>query len=181
MVVFNFATAQRILFGAGRIAELGVLAAEAGQRICLVTGRHSLETSGRLNAIREMFEQAGLDWVHVRIGHEPTVEWVDEQAALAREFKAEAVVAVGGGSALDAGKALAALLANGGAALNYLEGVGRGRPLLKPSLPLIAVPTTAGTGSEATKNAVIGDRANTFKKSLRSDGMLPGWRWSIPT
>lgn len=173
MVTFNFATAQRICFGAGRFAELGGLAAGLGRRVCLVTGEHSLERSGRLAALGQMFEVAGLEWLRVRIGNEPTTERVNEGTLLAREFGAEVVVAIGGGSVLDGGKAIAALLGNGGEVLDYLEGVGRGKALAQPSRPFIAVPTTAGTGSEATKNAVIGDEAKTYKKSMRADGMLP--------
>jgi alcohol dehydrogenase class IV len=98
---------------------------------------------------------------------------VDQAVQTAGDFGADVVIGLGGGSVIDAGKAIAALLANGGQTLDYLEGVGRGKELTRPSLPFIAAPTTAGTGSEATKNAVITDSAHTFKKSLRSDWMLP--------
>jgi alcohol dehydrogenase len=173
MLNFNFATAQRILFGTGRFRELGKLAAEFGRRVCLVTGGRSLEASHHLATLDALFKEAGLEWMQARIEHEPTVENVDQGTALARQFGAEVVISVGGGSVIDGGKAIAALLANGGETLDYLEGVGRGRTLAKPSVPFIAVPTTAGTGSEATKNAVISDEARTFKKSMRSDWMLP--------
>lgn len=173
MVTFNFATAQRILFGTGRLEELGRLAAQFGQRICLVTGGRALEEAGRLGRVEGLLHAAGLRWVRVTITREPTAETIDAAVATARDFGADAVVAIGGGSVLDAGKAIAALLANGGPVTDYLEGVGTGKELARPSLPCIAVPTTAGTGSEATKNAVIGDEARTFKKSLRSDWMLP--------
>ena len=173
MVTFNFATAQRILFGNGRLAELGSVAKQYGRRVCLVTGGRSLEYSGRLDRIARLLMDAGLEWNHVRIAREPTVEVVDEAVRQARGDKSDLVISVGGGSVIDAGKAVAALLANGGDTLDYLEGVGRGKALSKPSLPFIAVPTTAGTGSEATKNAVLADEAHTFKKSLRSDWMLP--------
>jgi alcohol dehydrogenase len=176
MVTFDFSTAQRIVFGAGRLAELGALAARLGRRAALVTGGHSLEASGRLAGIEDQLRRAGMVWSRIRIEGEPTVETIDAAAAeagKAGEAGVELVIAVGGGSVLDAGKALAALLANGGRTLDYLEGVGRGKSLEAPARPVIAVPTTAGTGSEATKNAVIGDAAHTFKRSMRYDGMLP--------
>ena len=173
MLNFNFATPQRILFGAGRFGELGKLAAEFGRRVCLVTGGRSLEASHRLAALDSIFKESDLEWIQARIDHEPTVENVDHGSVLARRFGAEVVVSVGGGSVIDGGKAIAALLANGGKTMDYLEGVGRGGTLTKPSVPFIAVPTTAGTGSEATKNSVISDEACTFKKSMRSDWMLP--------
>lgn len=170
---FDWLTPGRILFGDGRIAELGGLAAGMGNRLCLVTGGASLRVSGRLDTIAGQFDAHGLRWLHLRIDGEPTAERIDELTEEAREFHPHLIVAVGGGSAIDAGKAAAALLANGGKTIDYLEGVGRGAALAAASLPLIAAPTTAGTGSEATKNAVIGDRARTFKKSMRGDGMMP--------
>lgn len=173
MLTFNFATAQRILFGGGRLAELGRLAAGYGRRVFLVTGGQSIESSGLLGRIDALFGEAGLPWSRARVAHEPTSEGVDEAVAQARQAQADVIVAVGGGSVIDTGKAIAALLANGGQTLDYLEGVGRGKHLTRPSLPFIAVPTTAGTGSEATRNAVLGDAARTYKKSLRSDWMLP--------
>lgn len=173
MVAFNFATAQRILFGNGRFCEIGGVAGGFGRRVCLVTGDRSLEANGRLEALELQLRAAGLEWTRVRVGHEPTIERIDDGARAARELGADVVVAVGGGSVIDAGKAIAALLANGGDTMDYLEGVGRGKDLTKPSVPFIAAPTTAGTGSEATKNAVIGNEAATFKKSMRGDGMLP--------
>lgn len=173
MVNFNFATAQRIVFGCGRLAELGSLAAQYGRRACLATGGKSFDALGRMDQVEALLKEAGLEWMRVRVSHEPTVEDVDQAAAAAREFGAELVIGIGGGSVIDAGKAVAALLGNGGETMDYLEGVGRGKELTKPSLPYIAAPTTAGTGAEATKNAVITDSGRTFKKSMRSDGMLP--------
>ena len=104
---------------------------------------------------------------------EPTVELTREGTATALAGQCDAVVALGGGSALDAGKAIAALAANGGDPLDYLEVVGRGQALTKPSLPLVAIPTTAGTGSEVTRNAVLGVKDAQVKASLRSPLMLP--------
>jgi alcohol dehydrogenase len=170
---FDWLMPQKILFGAGRFDEIGALAAGFGMQLCLVTGGRSLKQSGRLDRLAEQFDARNLRWMHLRVEGEPTVETIDELTAEAAEFHPHLIVAVGGGSVLDAGKAVAALLANGGQCIDYLEGVGRGATPSAPALPVIAVPTTAGTGSEATKNAVIGDRARTFKKSMRSETMLP--------
>lgn len=171
-IAFDFVTAPKIVFGAGRFAEAGAIAAGLGRRVCLVTGGASLKRTGRLDALVAQFGKAGIERVHVKVTGEPAVEDIDEMTARARDFRADCVMAIGGGSALDAGKAVAALLANGGAAIDYLEGAGRGATLTERALPFIAIPTTAGTGSEVTKNAVIGDRAKTFKKSMRSDSMM---------
>ena len=173
MVRFDFMAPQKILFGEGRLAQLGDLAAGLGRRVYLVTGSKSLEASGRLAAIGGQFEKAGLKWEQGRVEGEPTVGAVDAMAQAAKRFGAEAIVAVGGGSVLDTGKAVAALLGNGGEVMDYLEGAGRGKALDKLSLPCIAIPTTAGTGSEATKNAVITTDDRTEKRSMRADTMLP--------
>jgi len=104
---------------------------------------------------------------------EPTVDVVRQGAQLAREADCAVVIALGGGSAIDAGKAIAALLANGGDPLDYLEVVGQAKPLTRPSAPFIAIPTTAGTGSEVTRNAVLASPEDGVKASLRSPHMLP--------
>ena len=104
---------------------------------------------------------------------EPTVELVRQGAELARDERCDVVIAMGGGSAIDAGKALAAMLANPGEPLDYLEVIGRGQPLTHPSAPFIAIPTTAGTGSEVTRNAVLASPEQRVKASLRSPHMLP--------
>lgn len=115
----------------------------------------------------------GLDGLVVTTPGEPTVEGVRAAVAEAREAGCDVVAAIGGGSAIDAGKAIAALAANGGDPLDYLEVIGAGRPLTKPSLPFIAIPTTAGTGAEVTRNAVLGSQQHQVKASLRSPMMLP--------
>jgi alcohol dehydrogenase class IV len=154
---FELATASRIVFGAGRAGELAGLV--AGRRALVVTGRR-----GSPIPIDSAI-------AHVRVEGEPTVDDARRAAALGEGV--EVVVAIGGGSALDLGKAAAALIANGGDPLDYLEVIGAGRPLPKPSLPCVAVPTTAGTGSEVTRNAVLGSAAHGVKASLRSASMLP--------
>ena len=152
---FEFATASRIVFGEGKARELPALI--GGRRALLVTGRRNSPVP---------IEAA----YHVRVEGEPTVDDARHAAAF-REV--EVVVAIGGGSVLDLGKAAAALIANGGDPLRYLEVIGEAQPLERPSLPCIAVPTTAGTGSEVTRNAVLGSPAHGVKASLRSPYMLP--------
>ena len=117
--------------------------------------------------------EAKIAWRQVKIAGEPSVAEIDKAVARMREFKAEAVVAIGGGSVLDAGKAIAALLTNRGKVIDYIEGVGKGKQLKRVSAPMIAVPTTSGTGAEATRNAVLLNREKGYKKSLRGNGMLP--------
>jgi alcohol dehydrogenase class IV len=167
---FELATAGRVLFGAGVQRQLApaVLAAGAG-RVLLVTGSSPV----RAAALVADFEAAGLAVTTFPIGAEPTLDVVRACVAAARAGAAGAVVAVGGGSALDGGKAIAALAANPGDALDYLEVVGAGRPLERPPLPFFAVPTTAGTGSEVTRNAVLTVPGARVKASLRSPLMLP--------
>ncbi len=167
---FEFATATRILFGAGRIADApGEVEALGARRVLLVSGR----SEGRSAPISRSLEARGTAVVPFRVAAEPTVELAREGTERARAEGCDGVVAVGGGSALDCGKAIAALAANEGDVLDYLEVLGRGRPLARPSLPFVAVPTTAGTGSEVTRNAVLGSAAARTKASLRSPLMLP--------
>ncbi len=165
---FEFATATRIVFGPGVLAELGEIVAGMGSRALLVTGR----TPGRAEAARETLGAAGVASVAFSVTGEPTVGDVRRGADLARSEGVELVVACGGGSAIDAGKAVAALLGNGGDPLDYLEVVGRGRPIAKASFPFVAIPTTAGTGSEATRNAVLASPEHGVKASLRSPLMV---------
>jgi alcohol dehydrogenase class IV len=168
-VRFELATAARVVFGPGSIDEVGPIAGALGRRALLVTGRdpeRAARVRGRLTA-------AGLAVEAFGFATEPSVEDVRRGAEAGRGAGAEVVVACGGGSAIDGGKAVAALLGNGGDPLDYLEVVGRGRPLARPSLPFVALPTTAGTGSEVTRNAVLGSREHGVKASLRSPRMLP--------
>lgn len=166
---FEFATAARIVFGPGRAKELGVHAKGLGRRCLLVTGS-SVERS---RFAEDALGGEGIAFEVLRGAGEPTVSQAEAGAALARRIGAEFIVALGGGSALDLGKAVAALAASSGAALDYLEVIGAGKPLERPALPLLALPTTAGTGSEVTKNAVLTSEAHRVKVSLRHESMLP--------
>ncbi len=166
---FEFATAARVIVGRGTVREVGAAAVSFGRRVLLVTGR----TPARASCARDSLLAAGADVSVWTTGGEPYLEDITRGVDAARDAACDVVVAVGGGSVLDTAKAIAALAANGGALLDYLEVVGAGRPLAVPSLPVIAVPTTAGTGSEVTRNAVIASREHGVKASLRSPSMLP--------
>jgi alcohol dehydrogenase class IV len=166
---FEFATATRILFGSGSVREVAPAAAGMGTRALMVTGA-STERAAPL--VRDL-EIAGVACLPFAVAGEPTLELIRRGAAYARRERCELVVVMGGGSALDAGKALAALLTNAGDPLDYLEVIGHGKPLALACAPCIAIPTTAGTGSEVTRNAVLGSPEHRVKASLRSPGMLP--------
>jgi alcohol dehydrogenase class IV len=166
---FEFSTAQRILFGAGQALEIAPAAAAMGRRALLVTGA----SRERAAPIAGRIEAAGVACAPFTVPGEPTVETIRGGAAYARGERCDLVISIGGGSAIDAGKALAAMLANPGDPLDYLEVIGGGRALERPSAPFIAVPTTAGTGSEVTRNAVLASPERQVKASLRSPWMLP--------
>jgi alcohol dehydrogenase class IV len=167
-VRFEFATATRIVFGPGTLAELGGIAASLGRRALVVAGR----SPARAEPARERLRAAGVESIVFPVQGEPTVEDVRQGTQRAKDEGAELVVGLGGGSAIDAAKAIAALLGNGGDPMDYLEVVGRRQPITRPSAPWIAVPTTAGTGSEVTRNAVLGSPEHRVKASLRSPLML---------
>jgi alcohol dehydrogenase class IV len=166
---FEFATAQRILFGLGALKEIGPLAASLGKKPLVVTGA----SPARADRLLALLTEAGLSAAVFSAAGEPSVNTVRTALAQADAERTDLVVGFGGGSTLDTAKAVAALLANGGDPLEYLEVVGQGRPLIQPSLPLIAIPTTAGTGSEVTRNAVLASPEHQVKVSLRSPLMLP--------
>jgi alcohol dehydrogenase class IV len=166
---FEFATAGRIIVGPGRLTAALSLVPTLGRRALIVTGAHRERAEPLLAQLREL-EVAS---TCISISGEPSVETAIHGTALGREFAADIVVGFGGGSALDAAKAIAALIANRGDPLDYLEVVGRGMPLEKPALPCVAIPTTSGTGSEVTKNAVLASEQHKVKVSLRDASMLP--------
>ena len=172
---FAFRTARQILFGPGESRRAAEIAASLGRRVLLVTGARSLERSGGLAGISAAVSDRGAAVVRWVVPTEPDVALVDAGAAASREAGCDAVLAVGGGSVIDAGKAIAALATNPGPALDYLEEVGAGRVLTRVPLPVVAVPTTAGSGSETTRNSVLRVPEASVKRSLRSDLILPAW------
>jgi alcohol dehydrogenase class IV len=165
---FEFITATRIIFGAGTLREAGSLAREFGSRALVVTGRDS----SRAEKLLAWLRQAGVGPAIFSVSGEPEISTVERGTAIAKKENCELVIGFGGGSALDAAKAIAAMLANDGALLDYLEIIGRGKVLTKPPAPFIAIPTTAGTGTEVTRNAVLASPEHKLKISLRSPLML---------
>jgi alcohol dehydrogenase class IV len=169
MMRFEFATSGRILFGAGTLREVAPVAAGFGQRTLVVTGR----TIRRAEPLLADLKSLGMACTTFSVSSEPTLETVHSGVELARDAGCEVVIAVGGGSVIDAGKAIAAMLTNGGELLDYLEVIGKGQTLTQPPAPYLAVPTTAGTGAEVTRNAVLASPDHRVKVSLRSPLMLP--------
>ena len=163
---FEFATAGRIMAGPGRAQELPGVLAGLGSRVLLVTGADPARHAGLLAGL-------GLAAAVFPVAAEPTVELARAAVAAARDHGADVVVAIGGGSVIDTGKAVAMLLGNGGDPLDYLEVVGSGHAITRPAVPCVAVPTTAGTGAEVTANAVLAVPSHRVKASLRSPLMIP--------
>ena len=167
-LAFELSAPTRIVFGAGCAREVGALAAGLGGCALVVTGK----STDRARGVLEALAAAGVRATTLAVAAEPTVEMARAGVAAARAAACDVVIGFGGGSTIDAAKAIAALVANGGDPLDYLEVVGRGQPLTRRSLPFIALPTTAGTGSEVSKNAVLGSQEHGVKASLRSPLML---------
>ena len=165
---FEFATATRIVFGAGAVNDAGAIAGDFGRRALVVTGRDLRRAERMLISL----QSAGVSAVTFPVAGEPELTTVERGVKLARSERCELVIGFGGGSAIDAGKAIAAMLTNGGEPLDYVEIIGRGQTLAKPSAPFIAIPTTAGTGAEVTRNAVLASPEHKLKVSLRSPLML---------
>lgn len=166
---FEFATAGRIIFGAGKLREAGAVAAEMGRR-ALVTVPGNIE---RAQPLLDTLTEHQVAYTLYSIPGEPSIGLVQSGIAHLRDTESDMVIAFGGGSVIDAGKAIAALAANPGDPLDYLEVIGRGQALQNPPLPFIAIPTTAGTGAEVTRNAVLASHEHRVKVSLRSPLMLP--------
>ena len=166
---FEFTTANQIRFGAGVINTLGVEAAKLGKRALLVLNCPGADSK----KVKYLLDQAGIDQIILEVCEEPTINFVSQGLEIARVEKCDLVISFGGGSAIDTGKAIAVMLANSGELMDYLEIIGKGQSLKIQSKPFIAIPTTAGTGSEVTKNAVIAVPEKQIKVSLRSSFMLP--------
>ncbi len=166
---FEFATARRILFGPGALQEAAPAAATLGRRALVVRGG-SVE---RAAPLLEQLKAQGVEATTFAVAGEPTTATILAGVERAKELACDLVIGLGGGSVLDSGKAIAALLTNGGDLLDYLEVIGRGQALARPAAPYIAIPTTAGTGSEVTRNAVLASPEHRVKVSLRSPLMLP--------
>ncbi len=168
-MTFDFATSNRIIFGCGAVAKLPTLAAAFGNRLFLLSGSDQSRIAHLLFELRKNNLNI-IDW---QVRGEPDTDLIRAACKQARKSDCDLVVAIGGGSVIDSGKAIAALLTNRDDLYDYLEIIGRGKPLEHPSAPCIAVPTTSGTGSEVTRNAVLRSPEDAVKVSMRSAHMLP--------
>jgi alcohol dehydrogenase class IV len=166
---FEFATAARILFGNSVSEGLGEQAAALGRHAFVLTGSHP----ARWNSLLGRLENHHVARTLFQVGGEPSTAMAAQAAALAVQSGCDLVIGIGGGSVLDTGKVVAAILTNGGEPADYLEGIGAGKTLTRVAAPYIAVPTTAGTGTEVTRNAVLESTADRVKVSMRSLYMLP--------
>jgi len=171
---FSISRLPRISYGSGRINEVPVLAAAYGHTALLVTGKQSFCATSRWQPFIQSLETRGMRWLHLTVSGEPSPSLVDQAVSRFRGEEVDVVIAIGGGSVLDAAKAIAGLLPHGNSVMDHLEGVGKNIPYHGPSTPFIAVPTTAGTGSEATKNSVLSvPGRDGFKKSFRDECLIP--------
>jgi len=166
---FEFATASRIIFGPGKLDIIGAIITGMGSRALVISGA-PYEITERL---QHLLDLQGITSNLTRVESEPTVETIRDAVEVARLKSITLVIGIGGGSTLDTAKTIAALMTNQSDITDYLEAIGQNKPLTNPALPLIAIPTTAGTGSEVTRNAVIGSPHDHVKVSLRSPYLLP--------
>ncbi len=169
MIRFEFATTSRIIFGQGTLKEVPSMAIQMGHRPLVVTGKNT----ERASSLLDLLKTSGMQPFTFGIPDEPTIEMTLEGVQLARKKACDVVIGIGGGSVIDGAKAIAALLTNSGDIMDYLEVIGQGQTLLQPSAPCIAIPTTAGTGAEVTRNSVLASTQHRVKVSLRSPTMLP--------
>jgi len=171
---FSIARLPRILFGEGRIKEIPAQVAVFGKRVLIITGAQSFCATAHWETLLQGLREQGLTWETFSVQGEPSPDSVDQAVKDYGNSGIEIVLGIGGGSVLDAAKAIAGLLPHGNSVMDHLEGVGKGIPYRGPATPFIAVPTTAGTGSEATKNAVLSRRGDQgFKKSFRHECLVP--------
>lgn len=168
-MTFEFATAGRVIFGRGTVKQLPSLCREYGTRAMVVTGSNPQRHAEVLESLTE----AGVRRIGFQVSGEPTTNDILRGAEIAKAEKAELLIGLGGGSVVDAAKAIAAMATQPGELFDYLEVIGRGQPLQRTPLPHLAVPTTAGTGAEVTRNAVLSSEEHRLKVSLRHHSMLP--------
>jgi alcohol dehydrogenase class IV len=166
---FEFATTTRIIFGPGTIKDVPSIASKMGGRAFVVVGR----TLKRAQPLLEQLKEQGIEYETFNVLGEPTTELALEALQRIRPAKFQFVIGIGGGSVLDTGKVIAALITNSGHLSDYLEIIGKGRQISQAPVPYIAIPTTSGTGAEVTRNAVLADVEHQVKVSMRSPLMLP--------
>ena len=166
---FSFATSQEIRFGAGSAKSIPSLIDDSMKRMLVITGSSSYRHRNLLNLLEESVERLEI----LSVTGEPEIHAIDKLNESARSFDPDVIVAIGGGSVIDVGKAISGLLGNGGSIIDYVEGVGKGKKIHSPGPPLLALPTTSGSGAEVTKNAVIAIKGSGLKASIRSEHLLP--------
>ena len=152
---FNFSRIPTIHFGAGKFSSLDTIISNIGKTVLMVTGARSLESSGKKDSIDQTLKKQSITPLYLQIGGEPSPDFIDDAVSRFKDAGIDMVCAIGGGSVIDTGKAISAMLLHNDSVFDYLEGVGTGKKHDGVKVPFIAVPTTAGTGSEATKNAVL--------------------------
>ena len=166
---FELSVPEKVIFGKGGLVRLGELVSGFGNRALIVHGANP----DRARSIVGQLAQSKFESYLHSVRNEPTIEDIAEGVEKAKTREVTLVIGIGGGSVIDAAKAISALVTNAGDIVDYLEVIGRGNPLTKPGLPCVAIPTTAGTGAEVTKNAVIASLEHRVKVSLRSPFLLP--------
>ncbi len=170
---FQFFSPTTLIVGSGRVSLIGELAASYGTNALVVAGSTSLNNNVLANVLQPMVQYGLTANHHIKPTGEPTINDVNDIVLAAKRTQCNLIVSLGGGSVIDAAKAAAGVVTNGGEVQDYLEGVGSGKQVAKPALPHIAIPTTAGTGAEVTRNAVISSKEGQFKKSMRSPFLCP--------
>jgi alcohol dehydrogenase class IV len=172
--VREFYTPGKIIFGSGGLSQVGAEAKRLGNKALVVLGRSAMRKSGALDHLTYLLREKNLEYIiYENIPSDPTVEIVDKGANLAKKGKCNLTIALGGGSVLDTGKAISAMVTNEGSVADYQEIEGKGRKFQYKTIPFIAIPTTSGTGSEATSNAVITNTELSLKKSIRDPWLIP--------
>ncbi len=172
--VTEFFAPGKIIFGPGSLNQIGIEAKKLGNKALVVLGKGSMRKSGVLNRLTHLLKEKHIAYtIYENIPSDPTVETVDRGTILARKENCNLVIALGGGSVLDTGKAISAMVTNQGSVADYQEIEGKGKKVQHKTLPFIAIPTTSGTGSEATINAVITNTKLSLKKSIRDPWLIP--------
>jgi len=166
---FEFTSANRVIFGEGSLSKISEIAPDLGHKALIITGKGSVS----LDSLMSYLDSAGLAWEVFRVGKEPDIPVIMAGLAQGKVIECDLVIGFGGGSSLDSAKAIAAMLTNHGRLLDYLEVIGKGKKILNAPMPMIAIPTTAGTGTEVTRNAVVKAPENNVKVSMRSMMMIP--------
>ena len=168
-MTFEFATSDRIIFGQGAVSKIREIAPGFGRKGLIVCGSGSVP----LDPMTDHLQAAGIEWEVFRVDHEPDIPTIEAGLDRAKTAECQFVIGFGGGSILDSAKAISALMTNSGSLMQYLEVIGNGQKIAHQAAPMIALPTTAGTGSEVTRNAVIASPEHHVKVSMRSPMMIP--------